>query len=309
MTTVVFVAPSRFRDEMFQRRWKFLFIKYRPAVYWWSLVFLGKAIFLNLGFMLLLLGVQQMLWIYSISLLYLTLCIFFFPWRVGSANTVEFTINISIITGAAFAGYFAYRVDHTDDLEQQLDTATASVAFLPVLIGAITVAKVLLDKHPLFQHLTSMFKRERPEETTDLIRVAAYSLALMKPDELAAFLKSVGEYDHRQLYSAMQTVAFELIDEQSGSYSISRLSPQGLDGKRLHKKDLLSKSLSNVEAVQGKALNAEDIVPVILPEAAAIAKAPVDAPAIMPATEKESQPEVVVETAVPKIDSEVMSGI
>merc|ERR1712050_403466 len=32
------VAPKRFHQINFRKRWKFLFVKFRPSVWWWSLI-------------------------------------------------------------------------------------------------------------------------------------------------------------------------------------------------------------------------------------------------------------------------------
>jgi hypothetical protein len=46
---VIIVAPRRFSTMSFQKRWKFLFIKYNSTVYWWSTVILAKGVVLALS--------------------------------------------------------------------------------------------------------------------------------------------------------------------------------------------------------------------------------------------------------------------
>jgi hypothetical protein len=48
----IWTAQSRFSSPDFQMRWKFLFIKYRSTVWWWSLAFLTKNFFFNIGFVI-----------------------------------------------------------------------------------------------------------------------------------------------------------------------------------------------------------------------------------------------------------------
>merc|ERR1712190_475025 len=42
--TVIMQAPraQRFAHTSFQTRWQFLFIKFRPTIYWWAMAFLLK---------------------------------------------------------------------------------------------------------------------------------------------------------------------------------------------------------------------------------------------------------------------------
>merc|ERR1712151_233314 len=62
---IIFIAPSRFHDRNFQMRWKFLFVKYRPDVYWWSLPIVLKPVLFNFCFIIGRNGVSQLylIWI------------------------------------------------------------------------------------------------------------------------------------------------------------------------------------------------------------------------------------------------------
>merc|ERR1719379_738752 len=50
LVRTIIMAPKMFHDVTFQRLWKFVFIKFRPDVYWWSLPLLLRAIAVNVGF-------------------------------------------------------------------------------------------------------------------------------------------------------------------------------------------------------------------------------------------------------------------
>ena len=48
-TWVCCKAPSRWRDPAFRKRWKFLFVKWRPDVFWFGQVFLLKGALINVA--------------------------------------------------------------------------------------------------------------------------------------------------------------------------------------------------------------------------------------------------------------------
>merc|ERR1719414_1744492 len=85
VTWVILTAPRKFAgNASFQMRWKFLFIKFSPDVYWWSLIFVGKNFLMNLGFVVFNTGLAQSYWVMTIGLLYLTLVIMYMPYRRGA---------------------------------------------------------------------------------------------------------------------------------------------------------------------------------------------------------------------------------
>jgi hypothetical protein len=86
---IIAVAPRRFTEVRFQRRWKFLFIKYRPDVWWWIIAFVAKGFVMNLGFVFLDQGVCQLIWIIAFTGMYVGSAMFFNPWRHCSANFFE----------------------------------------------------------------------------------------------------------------------------------------------------------------------------------------------------------------------------
>merc|ERR1711879_359841 len=88
-TWAILWSPQLFHKAEFQIRWKFLFIKYRADVHWWSLVFVIKGIALNLGFLILDSGVGQIYWLMFTLTLYLCAAITFTPWRHMWVNVLD----------------------------------------------------------------------------------------------------------------------------------------------------------------------------------------------------------------------------
>jgi hypothetical protein len=185
-----------------------------------------KAIVLNIGFMFLLVGLAQMQWIYSITFVYMTACIFFFPWRVSTANGLEFVANISVITSATLSSLFAYKSDYSEDLKISQDTLTAVVSFIPFYLGSVLFLKLFIDKcdKPVFKQFFDSCAGCRSltaeDYATEVYKCGRVLSALGETD-MPKFLQSLGEWDQRRLYQAARVVNSEL----TGSV-INRLSPR-----------------------------------------------------------------------------------
>jgi len=113
-------------------RWKFLFIKYRPDVYWWSMAFLSKGVVINFGIAVIGGGVGQLYWIMSCSALYVGAVMFMMPWRHRLANVLEIVTGISVMFCASMTCLFA-PIDK--ETKNELGVASIVVSFLPLLVG------------------------------------------------------------------------------------------------------------------------------------------------------------------------------
>ena len=108
-------APSQFQNIRFQKRWKFLFIKYRPGTHWWSFVHLAKGVVLIAGYVILKTGLGMLSWIMFGLVAYLMLVIGFRPWRHAIVNGMESLPQTSPILCVALALFWAERdiqMDH-----------------------------------------------------------------------------------------------------------------------------------------------------------------------------------------------------
>jgi len=83
---VIFRAPLEFHKQAVQRRWKFLFIRYRPDVHWWALVIMSKGALLSLVYVVSTRGMVQLYCTMNVLCLYLVLELTLRPWR-HAANT------------------------------------------------------------------------------------------------------------------------------------------------------------------------------------------------------------------------------
>jgi len=74
-------APSRVHFPVFRTRWKFLFVKFRPSFWWWSLSLFGKSIALSVTSVLFQNSNVQSVWICCVMLIYVFVTSIFLPWR------------------------------------------------------------------------------------------------------------------------------------------------------------------------------------------------------------------------------------
>lgn len=69
---LLYQAPMRFHDEVFQKRWKFLFVRLRPDVWWWGQPLLLRGVALNISLALVYDGLGQIYCSMFVLLVYLT---------------------------------------------------------------------------------------------------------------------------------------------------------------------------------------------------------------------------------------------
>ena len=114
-SVAMYRAPSQFQNIRFQKRWKFLFVKYRPGTHWWSFVHLAKGVVLVAGYVILKTGLGRLSGIMFGLVAYSMLVIGFRPWRHAIVNGMESLPQTSPILCVALALFWAERdiqMDH-----------------------------------------------------------------------------------------------------------------------------------------------------------------------------------------------------
>mmetsp|Transcript_57841 Transcript_57841/g.108934 ORF Transcript_57841/g.108934 Transcript_57841/m.108934 type:complete len:476 (-) Transcript_57841:121-1548(-) len=135
-TWAILVGPHRFGDITFQRRWKFLFIKYRPDVWWWTLAFCAKGVLMNLGFVFLDKGISQLNWIMGISGLYCCLSILYMPWRHRGANIVEVYAHIGLMFVISLFTWYAHdAVEDPTKIANQIAKVAIVINLSPLVLA------------------------------------------------------------------------------------------------------------------------------------------------------------------------------
>jgi hypothetical protein len=91
----LWIAPQVFHLPYFQKRWKFLVMKFRPDIWWWGAVWLFKGLLMNLV-LLSTTSFGQLFGLFLVMCMYLMATVTFYPWRHMSANMSDRQICVSI---------------------------------------------------------------------------------------------------------------------------------------------------------------------------------------------------------------------
>jgi hypothetical protein len=139
------VAPKFFQNKGFQRRWKFLLIKWRPDVWWWGPVILVRSLLLCLTHTFSQEGERQLFWISAILIVYAAATAVFRPWRYWSANVMDLEISGTLIVFIALGTNFVARSGWLDDSAAHFISV---FVFSPILVFICTIIWVMV-RHPL----------------------------------------------------------------------------------------------------------------------------------------------------------------
>jgi len=219
---IILIAPKRFHETSFQMRWKFLFIKYRPDVYWWSVLFLFKCIFINIGFIFLLDAVAQLYWMFFAILVYLTVTVMYLPWRHPEANALEIIVNGSILAVTSMCTWFA---DRNDELDSGMATFVAIFSFAPFLIYG-SLALVLL--YP--QYLVTVQGKDPIADESVLMDITKVSqlLSALSMEELRSLLAVMDKTAQNTLIRSCSIVLSEFNMSRNQSSQVFRLTTGSL---------------------------------------------------------------------------------
>jgi hypothetical protein len=194
---IILVAPGRFHQLAFQRRWKFLLIKYRPDVWWWTVCFCLKGFLMNIGFIFLDSGVSQIMWVISVSGVYAGWAMFWNPWRHRQANFIEIYGHMILLAVLAILIWYAHdAVDNPSQIDNDL-------SILLIVVNATMIAVCLITVISLF------LSKPHTMDVTDKIRGAFKSLAVMSNKDLHEWLCMLSEWDRFYLVEATALIRVE----------------------------------------------------------------------------------------------------
>jgi len=109
-------APRRFHELVFRQRWKFLFVKFRPSLWWWSLSLFMKSLLLSLTTVFFQDSAGQFIWLGIIAVLYTSVSALMLPWRsivVSGADSWHhcfLSVLLFILSGTVNHGTFGVAV-------------------------------------------------------------------------------------------------------------------------------------------------------------------------------------------------------
>merc|ERR1719387_3470254 len=122
-------------DPSFRMRYKFLFIKFRPDVWWWSMVMILKGIVLNFGFAVLTEGIAQIYWVMTFIAVYCGACVNWMPWRHRLVNVVDITTHMILLFSCSMMTWFCYDPETYERRSDDFQTLLAVLLHGPLLIG------------------------------------------------------------------------------------------------------------------------------------------------------------------------------
>jgi hypothetical protein len=203
-THVIWRAARDFHLEQFQVRWKFLFIKFRSNVWWWSLVFMAKGLLLNAGFIFLDSGLAQVLWILLICQIYLSMSIVFYPWRHRALNLVDMYAHLAIMFVCSILVWF------TRDGAENVEGKSQELNMWAQIISCTVVPIALCVAFHIFK------KSQKQDDTKDDEEARQIWSAFVKfvsrdAKEATTFIQGLGEWDQWDLSRVQELINVELL--------------------------------------------------------------------------------------------------
>lgn len=213
----VLVAPKRFADEAFQKRWKFLFMKFRPNVWWWALPFCAKGVVMNVGLTFIRSGIAQIYWVMLVVSVYCLSVVLFMPWRHRLCSAMDvytcFAINFLCSLLAVFVHTLPEKKKH---IANEVSNTAICIHISPLVVAALIVGKLFYNKRfPVAE--------VKATETLQVLKPALKAFAMASDSDTMKFLSGLDESTRIQILFVMHAISTEL----DGSSLVPRLS----DGK------------------------------------------------------------------------------
>jgi len=237
---VILLAPTQFHKVVFQTRWKFLFIKFKPDSFWWGVFTMLRTLAICLTLVFSEIGSRQVYYIIVLLLFYTALLVVWWPWRHRSANLFDLLTSCLLIFFCALSVPYSRKADW---LEDQLAEWSAATTFSPMIVLAL-----LLCYGAFSRYRTSELTKTKahPRELAEDCRAAFTKfVALHKSDEQARdepkaeaqhsicaeeFVRKLSQQDRDILRHGCSVIIGELLGHQPGPSLPWRLVHQDYNG-------------------------------------------------------------------------------
>jgi hypothetical protein len=233
----VITAPRFFSSKDFRMRWKFLFIKFRPDVWWWSLVICIKGVGMNVGLTFVTNGLGQLYWMFGTMATYTMGVFCFMPWRHRLTTALEVHIDFALMLVVCLCSYHAVRQlyvglqsPEADSIRDQVDLALVIVNLTPAPVGLV-----------LFACLYKSIKT-RASSSEVLVKQCMPSMQLLckaETSKVVEFIADLDDWARYELLCGLRVIATELSGEMvkqrlsdgpwKGKDSISTSAPQVIE--------------------------------------------------------------------------------
>jgi hypothetical protein len=199
---IVVISPRRFQEPAFRMRWKFLFIKFRPDVHWWALVFVTKGMMLNLGFLAINTGAGQIYWIMTLLTIYATAVMMLQPWRHVPINFADGAGHVCLLLSCSSLAWFIRKDLSPEDMDAMDDdmmnlVIAFSMIIMPVCIGVAV-------------HMVRVKTSGRSASDLTSVDDAMQRYGAAGKEARLEFLKNLGDWDFVFMLQASRAVLTEL---------------------------------------------------------------------------------------------------
>jgi hypothetical protein len=141
-TFILWIAPRKFQILSFQKRWKFLLIKFQPSVWWWAPVVLMKGVAMNITTAVFQIGPTQLWWLLTVLACYFWGSASFAPWRAGHACRLDLCMHVFIIIVVHLSVCFT-SIAAWD--QKEVGGVMAAMFFIPAVFAAGFIAHLWLQ--------------------------------------------------------------------------------------------------------------------------------------------------------------------
>eukprot|EP00445_Apocalathium_hangoei_P030249 CAMPEP_0203936032 /NCGR_PEP_ID=MMETSP0359-20131031/73670_1 /ASSEMBLY_ACC=CAM_ASM_000338 /TAXON_ID=268821 /ORGANISM="Scrippsiella Hangoei, Strain SHTV-5" /LENGTH=1188 /DNA_ID=CAMNT_0050865947 /DNA_START=115 /DNA_END=3681 /DNA_ORIENTATION=- len=132
----IYVAPRYWDNLGFRMRWKFLFIKFRTGLGWFSMTIVVKGVMTNIGFIFLSDPLMQIYWTLMWLALYLGLVGIFKPWRLMAINILDLCSHLCLV----FLGFMlTWYIEQNAAMDSIVSVLSILVSFLTLCASVPTV--------------------------------------------------------------------------------------------------------------------------------------------------------------------------
>jgi ABC-type nitrate/sulfonate/bicarbonate transport system substrate-binding protein len=216
---IILMAPVRFHQFSFRSRWKFLFIKFKPDCYWWSVFHMLRSLLLCIILVLTQESARQVYLMGTLNLAYGILLVIRFPWRHRTANLFDLLVTCALLFFYTMSASFNRRVPWLDD---QIAELAVTLTFSPFVVVFCLVLWVGWRASKNQANKTKKMKSELAENCRKVFaRFVGHEKAEEKA-ELQAFVRQLPQQDRDVLYAAAAVIVAELLGHQPGSFAFER---------------------------------------------------------------------------------------
>jgi len=196
-----------FSDRGFQMRWKFLFIKFRPDVWWWALLFLMKNFLTNFGFALMASGIEQLYWIITVIVLYTFMVVTYMPYREPIVNAVEIFASFGLIYIASLMSWFAAK--DNADWDHAIGISITCIIYVPAVPAALTTLYLFMKEKK-----NDIFIEQPFNQAVSAMKYMS-DLTLRDPELSLDFYKRLCSWDRLHMHYFAQAFEGEMLGKST----------------------------------------------------------------------------------------------